>query len=181
MSEEKKYKVHLSGYSTEEKSKLKKLVESLRGVVEENLTFHTQFLICKTVLCHKYQAGKNMKVPAVREAWIYDSSEAGQWREAALYELSYLEGLRVGVIGFDRANSNELVGASDAERDHRGAEGESSHGPGRGVHGGLCGARDHHERGQSAELRLADKGHEQGDRGGRVAAGLHAAEHLRLA
>ena len=50
-----------------------------------------------------------MGIKAVKPSWIRDSFIAGEFLPTDKYELAYLEGLKIGVIGFKKNEFSEIV------------------------------------------------------------------------
>lgn len=50
-----------------------------------------------------------MNIKVVKPNWIKDSFIAGDWLTIDKYELAILDGLRIGVIGFKKAEMIEIV------------------------------------------------------------------------
>ena len=50
-----------------------------------------------------------MNLKAVKPTWVKDSFIAGEFLPTEKYELAYLEGLRIGVIGYKKEEFTEIV------------------------------------------------------------------------
>lgn len=104
------YHIHFSSLREEEKTELKEIVSSkLGGVVDENLYISTKYLICTSVDNLKHRLAKTMGIKVVNPQWIKDSGLKGEWLATNSYELDLFEGVKIGVVGFNKKDFEEIV------------------------------------------------------------------------
>lgn len=49
MARQNKYRIHMSSLKSDERSELKDKIDSLKGAIDDNMTFFTRYLICPSV------------------------------------------------------------------------------------------------------------------------------------
>jgi hypothetical protein len=111
MTGKKKLRINSSGFNETTKSMIKENISRLGGIYEENLTFHTNYLLTETVLCPKYRIATILKLKVLRLKWLEDSTAAEKflpYYDKDEYELKTFQGLTIGTIGFNEEQTCEL-------------------------------------------------------------------------
>jgi NAD-dependent DNA ligase len=70
-----KYKIHLSGFSQEEKDKYKDLIEGLGGQFHSNLMTFTNIFICESVKNSKYKPALILGAEIMSKEWLDECDE----------------------------------------------------------------------------------------------------------
>ena len=104
-----KYRIHISGLSAKEKSNYAEIIEKLGGNFHPNMLTFTNFLVCRTVLCHKYKIAQILKSKIIHENWLIESEKNGNFMPFDDFRLRTFEGIRVGILGFGVEDFKEIV------------------------------------------------------------------------
>jgi hypothetical protein len=97
-------RVHITGFTAEEKEELKKIIKELNLEYEEDFTRRTSVLICESVLLQKYKVGKIMDICVTNRKWLLDSKNNAEISDPKNYEISIFENLKICLFDFDEKN-----------------------------------------------------------------------------
>ena len=77
--------------------------------MDDNLFISTKFVVCTSVDNLKHRLAKTMGIKVVNPLWIKESGMKGEWLPTTPYELDLFEGLKIGVVGFNKRDFEEIV------------------------------------------------------------------------
>jgi BRCA1 C Terminus (BRCT) domain len=95
-----KYKIHLSGFTQEEKSSYQGKIEALGGQFHPDLMTYTNILICESVKNVKYKQASLLGAKVMSRAWLDESIREGIFLPLSILKLPFFQGLKLGVIGY---------------------------------------------------------------------------------
>lgn len=104
-----KYKIHLSGFSQQEKNTYSKEIKDLEGSFHPNMLTYTNILLCKSVLCTKYKIAQILKCKILHISWLKESTKEKKFLPLEQFRLKIFQGIKVGILGFGCEDFNELV------------------------------------------------------------------------
>jgi DNA replication regulator DPB11 len=75
--------VHISGFSAEIRSFLRRIIRTVGGTISDKFSRHTTHLVCAESGGLKFERARMWKIPAVRESWIWGMAESGAFDNVA--------------------------------------------------------------------------------------------------
>lgn len=94
-------RIHVTGFDAQEKEDLKAKAQALGLHYDENITCHTELLVCDFIMNAKYKIAKIRKILIVSQNWLIESAKSKRILETKEFEYGILEKLKVHFFGFD--------------------------------------------------------------------------------
>ena len=101
-------KVHITGFSQEEKTYISQLAKDLNLTVEENFNTSVEIVVVKLILVQKYRLAKILNLKIVSKKWIIDSYREQKILPINNYETGPLQDLKIFLYGFDPFLSKQI-------------------------------------------------------------------------
>lgn len=105
-------KIHITGFTTEEKTYIAHLAIDLNLTIEENFNTTVELVVVKSILVQKYRLAKILNVKIVAKNWIIDSHKEKRLLPTSNYETAALEDLKIYLYGFDPFFSKNIEEAA---------------------------------------------------------------------